>query len=431
MILDGHSSWHHTALTGKAQQAYAALSAEDATKYAEVKAAILRRYDINEETYRQRFRATRKKEGESYTEMVIRLQDLFKKWTVGCKTVEEVSEKVVIEQLVNAMPSDLRIWIRERKLGTGAEAGNLADNYLQARKKETSLGQRSSQEVSNRSKGGVVETRKCHICGEAGHIAPFCPKKGVSKDGACKGEKSGQSDRPGPVKCYNCGKNGHIAMQCPSKALFCGERLGGANTCRGKVEGSEVTDTLLDTGCSRTMVRSSLVPEERSLEGQAVTIQCAHGDVALYPLAQVELEVGGAKFQVQAAVSDKLPVSVLLGTDVPELGKLLLANPSVVQTSGMEEALVMTRAQVKEKERAETELLEKEAKSEAKPNPVELVGGGDSVEESGAGEVTVATVEEFREEAANKRKVRMRRLLWLRTSCWVHRSRRTFSGRRT
>ena len=43
-------------LTGKAQQAYAALPPDDAKDYSTVKAAILRRYNINEETYWQRFR---------------------------------------------------------------------------------------------------------------------------------------------------------------------------------------------------------------------------------------------------------------------------------------------------------------------------------------------------------------------------------------
>ena len=42
-------------LTGKAQQAYAALDPDDAESYASVKAAILRRYNINDETYRKRF----------------------------------------------------------------------------------------------------------------------------------------------------------------------------------------------------------------------------------------------------------------------------------------------------------------------------------------------------------------------------------------
>ncbi len=46
-------------LTGKAQQAYAALNGEDAAKYQVVKKAILRRHNISEETYRARFRSGR------------------------------------------------------------------------------------------------------------------------------------------------------------------------------------------------------------------------------------------------------------------------------------------------------------------------------------------------------------------------------------
>ena len=52
-------------LTGKAQQAYAAMKTEDAGRYEKLKEVILRRYDISEETYRQRFRESSKKEGES------------------------------------------------------------------------------------------------------------------------------------------------------------------------------------------------------------------------------------------------------------------------------------------------------------------------------------------------------------------------------
>ena len=70
------------------------------------------------------------------------------------------------------------------------------------------------------------------------------------------------------------------------------------------------------------------MPEEKILEGEVVTVRCAHGDMVLYPLAEVEMELDGAKMMVQAAVSDTLPVLVLLGTDVPELGRLLRANPN-------------------------------------------------------------------------------------------------------
>ena len=38
-------------LTGKAQQVYASLSTNQAAQYSEVKKAILRRFNISEETY--------------------------------------------------------------------------------------------------------------------------------------------------------------------------------------------------------------------------------------------------------------------------------------------------------------------------------------------------------------------------------------------
>ena len=36
-------------------------------------------------------------------------------------------------------------------------------------------------------------------------------------------------------------------------------------------------------------------------------IKCAHGDVVLYPLANVDMEVDGLKVKVEAAVSGRLP----------------------------------------------------------------------------------------------------------------------------
>ena len=71
-------------LTGKAQQAYAAMPTKDASTYDEVKAAVLRRYDISTETYRQRFREARLTKGETHRELATRLLDLASKWTKEC-----------------------------------------------------------------------------------------------------------------------------------------------------------------------------------------------------------------------------------------------------------------------------------------------------------------------------------------------------------
>ena len=133
-----------------------------------------------------------------------------------------------------------------------------------------------------------------------------------------------------PLVCYNCGGRGHTSRQCPSESLYCGTRKCGNHHgrrqlvrqpfhCEGFVEGQFVDDIVLDTGCSRTLVRSDLVGKERLNSEKSVTVQCAHGDAVEYPVATVEIRVQGRRVTVEAAVSDKLPHSVLLGTDVPEL----------------------------------------------------------------------------------------------------------------
>eukprot|EP00731_Ephydatia_muelleri_P020019 Em0012g844a len=124
---------------GKAQQAYAAMRAEDAGTYQLLKEVILRRYDILDETYRQRFRETVKKEDETVSELAVRLDDLLQKWTKDCKTVAEVRDLMVREQLLNALPRDLKIWVSERKPKTSTEAADMADNYVWARKQERDL----------------------------------------------------------------------------------------------------------------------------------------------------------------------------------------------------------------------------------------------------------------------------------------------------
>eukprot|EP00731_Ephydatia_muelleri_P012036 Em0006g930a len=119
-------------LTGKAQQAYAAMRAEDAGTYKLLKEAILRRYDISDETYRQRFREMVKKEDKTVSELAVRLDDLLQKWTKDCKTVAEVRDLMVCEQLLNVLPRDLKIWVSERKPKTSTEAADMADNYVRA-----------------------------------------------------------------------------------------------------------------------------------------------------------------------------------------------------------------------------------------------------------------------------------------------------------
>ncbi len=113
----------YQSIIGKAQKAYAALNPEDAVSYEKLKEAILKRYNITEESYRQRLRAVKRKPGESGCELVARLDDLATKWLKSCKSPEEVRDKIVLEQF---LPEDVRIFVKERKPGSAEMAGKLA-----------------------------------------------------------------------------------------------------------------------------------------------------------------------------------------------------------------------------------------------------------------------------------------------------------------
>ena len=264
------------------------MSDEDARDYDRVKAAIFQRYDINEETYRRRFQMVKPKENETPVELVIRIRDLAEKWLKDCRSRQAVLDAVVKEQFVEVLPDEVRVWVKERKPRTSEEAGKLAEDYRQARKAElwTSTPTKTGQKA-------------CYLCGQVGHLAKNCPTKPVGQpapstsENTNKGEKKKKEDKP--FVCYSCGGRGHTSRQCPSNVLFCGVKgftrhpakrkmVNQPFQCKGVVEGQLVNDIVLDTGCSRTLVRSDLLGE-RKFEEETITVQCAHGDVVTYPLA--------------------------------------------------------------------------------------------------------------------------------------------------
>eukprot|EP00731_Ephydatia_muelleri_P033526 Em0031g34a len=353
-------------LSGKAQQAYAALTTEDALEYDGVKAAILRRYDITEETYRQRFREITKNVVESHRDVSIRLGDLANKWLKGLTTVEQVKEAIVLEQLLYTLGPSVRVWVKERKPKTALEAGQLADDYSEARK-----------QTAKESRPGVDLASPASSEKPTRHDQEQPDKEEGDKRSAKERHysRSGyrNKDHHSHVTCYNCGRQGHFASRCPEKAMYCGDSLRhkAALQKAGVVEGQIVEDIVLDTGCSKTLIHHALVPRKKMLQGEAVTIRCAHGDNALYPLAMVDLVVDGVPLTVEAAVSKTLPVSVLLGTDVPELVRFLRTDSKDSRNFGGCEALMMvTRAGAKKREAEKEIQRQKEEESEVRPTPI-------------------------------------------------------------
>lgn len=84
--------------------------------YEQVKQAILQKYDINSETYRQRFRSRQVEPEETPKELYTRLKELYGKWVQPKgKTVEQISEIIILEQYLRMLSPELVVWIKESK----------------------------------------------------------------------------------------------------------------------------------------------------------------------------------------------------------------------------------------------------------------------------------------------------------------------------
>ena len=153
-------------------------------------------------------------------------------------------------------------WVHERKPKTSTEAGQLADDYVQARKTTQHSGSRKPEEKSREHAPVETKTRSNKHHGGDGPTHKSHATRNASDQ---KGQRKKQ-------KCFNCRGIGHIAAECPSDAMKVrrapiqkSKRLPPwwELTLKGEVEGKIVEDMLLDTGCSQTLVRQEVVPKEK------------------------------------------------------------------------------------------------------------------------------------------------------------------------
>uniref|UniRef100_A0A8C1Z3T0 SCAN box domain-containing protein n=1 Tax=Cyprinus carpio TaxID=7962 RepID=A0A8C1Z3T0_CYPCA len=119
-------------LTGKARSAYVAMDVVDAREYEHVKEAILAKYSINQETYRQQLRALEV------------LEDVYQKWVRPAgKTKQKIGEMIVLEQflILNTDEADNICFY----VDTIHRIGCVLNVYLQGESLESCAGQPGTQ----------------------------------------------------------------------------------------------------------------------------------------------------------------------------------------------------------------------------------------------------------------------------------------------
>ncbi len=185
-------------LTGKAQEAYSALTVAESKVYLTVKSAVLKAYELVPEAYRQKFRTWEKSNKQSHVEFARDLVTFFSRWcnALNIDTYAALCDLVVLEQFKNSIPSHIAVYISEHKVKTAAEAATLADEYVlthrgdrdfrvqegggmyraSGRWEEKSHVHIGKSERVTRSQTQLDFSKICNFCKGRGHWKADCPK---------------------------------------------------------------------------------------------------------------------------------------------------------------------------------------------------------------------------------------------------------------
>ena len=324
--------WAHllqSKLTGKARDAYSALTIEEANQYDRVKEAVLQAYELVPEAYRQQFRKSRKDESQSHIEFARRKEQMFNRWSssLHVESLADLREIILLEEFKRSVHVDVRSHLEAQRIGTLSEAARIADDFVLTHKMT------KKNEKWNKTKSN-----------------PHDKNKETTQNKDKKDEERKEHEK----KCFSCKKSGHFKAQCPMLKAKTGEsstgahpsafvktRSGSQNKIRpadmeklkkqyepfvsvGKVSLSEAGETkevriLRDTGSTQTLILDTVLPfSEESSVGLSVLIEGVDGYVEA-PLHSVRLNSELVSDVVEMAVRPSLPfkdVAVILGNDI-------------------------------------------------------------------------------------------------------------------
>jgi len=104
-------------LRGKALDVYSRLPAEEAKEFERLKDALLRRFQMTEDGFRDKFRTSKSEQGKAPRQFINRLDNYLVRWIELAKvekTFEGLKDLFVKEQYLSVCPTDLALFLRER-----------------------------------------------------------------------------------------------------------------------------------------------------------------------------------------------------------------------------------------------------------------------------------------------------------------------------
>ena len=363
-----------TLLQGKALEVYSRLSSDDANDYDKLRDALLKRYQLTEEGFRQKFRNSKQEIGETAGQFVIRLSNYLARWMELGKvkaTFEGLRDLILREQFLSVSNKSLVLFLKERKIKSADEMVELAEQYMEAHTVSDthfrpSPGNKTDSYKSDfmrrpvnsipslEGKGQVREykERHCYGCGKTDHFIKSCPVKAarnsvstkaavlevqegeeetgfeVSRSDAATDEKntvatcivtsvtdSGMFTSNISIELetkVNCAS--WVPVESTSEQIGCTLKTLQSDkmpVMKGFIGNVEIS-VLRDSGCNSAIVKKSVVDEEQ-LTGNSVICTLADGTKRKFPVAEIRVDTPYYTGKVEALCMPEPVYDLVLG----------------------------------------------------------------------------------------------------------------------
>ena len=125
-----------TLLKGKALDVYSRLSKESAFEYDTLKASLLKRFELTEEGFRQRFHGCKPERGETFIQFITRSRSYIERWFQLGKvdpTYEGVLDFLIRDQLLSVSQRELYLFLKSKAIVDSNELAVQADLFAESR----------------------------------------------------------------------------------------------------------------------------------------------------------------------------------------------------------------------------------------------------------------------------------------------------------
>ncbi|CAG2216072.1 unnamed protein product [Mytilus edulis] len=307
-------------LKGNALNVYALLPSDQALDYDALKTCLLKRYNMTEDGFKQKFRSCRPEFGETFQQFSVRLGSYFSRWidmSNVLKTFDGLYDLMLRDQFLHICNNEVMLFLKERVPKSIDDMTRYADQFKEARRvnivsltNQTQKGKPQPSQKPNNARnqeppkqsdrdrnrhtggygGGNRFDRKCFKCNKSDHLISNCP---LLKNKVGNVQNSGSRGKETPI----CGNvitltDSIITTQVSSLTIpdqyFC------------------------DTGCNGVVIKKSLVSIDCFLDDYQTCV-LADGSSVKVPIAIITIDSPYYQGEVKAWCMEQPLYDVIIG----------------------------------------------------------------------------------------------------------------------